>query len=116
MPGAPVCKIRAVEVSRPAVEASNSALAPGWWNMVRRPPSFSTITSVKDVAAPGSVATPSVLMPSRAHSARMKAACASSPTAPSTPSGNGAPSMLRSTAMFRAGPPVLNQIRSIVVR
>jgi hypothetical protein len=106
MPGAPACRIRALAVPRSAVEASNRALAPLWWKKVRRPPSRSIIPSVNEVTAPASVRTPAVSMSSRAHSARMKAACSSSPTAPSTPIGNAAPSMRRSTAMLRPGPPV----------
>ncbi len=89
MPGAPACRILAREPCRSAVEASNSALAPLWWNMVRRPPSRSTMTSVNDVTAPASRRTPAVSMPSRAHSASRKAACSSSPTAPSTRDGEG---------------------------
>ena len=91
MPGAPACRIRAPEVCRSAVEASNSALAPLWSSKYagRRPARSSA--SVNDVAAPVIVRTPVMLMSSRAHSARMKAACTSSPTAPSTPIGKVSP-------------------------
>jgi len=116
MPGAPACSIRAPAVIRSAAEASNSAFAPLWWKNVRRPPSRSIIPSVNEVTAPASFRTPAVSMPSRAHSARMKAPCSSSPTAPSTPIGNAAPSMRRSTAMLRPGPPVLSDTCSIMAR
>ena len=114
MPGAPACSIRAPPRSAPA--ASNSAFAPLWWKNVRRPPSRSIIPSVNEVTASASFRTPATSMPSRAHSARMKAACSSSPTAPSTPIGKAAPSMRRSTAMLRPGPPVLSDTCSIVAR
>ena len=116
MPGAPACSSHAPEVRRSAAEASNSAFAPLWWKKVRRPPSRSIIASVNEVTAPASFRTPAVSMPSRAHSARMKAACSSSPTAPSTEIGKAAPSMRRSTAMLRPGPPVLRDTCSIVAR
>ncbi len=114
MPGAPACRIP--PGGRSAAEASHSALAPLCRNMVRRPPSRSTMMSLNDVAAPGSARTPVVPMPSRRHSASRNAAWASSPTAPISPTGNVAPSRRRSTAMFTAGPPVLSEMSSITAR
>ena len=115
MPGAPTCRIRACP--RSAAEASNSALAPLWWKKVRsaRPPARSYL-SVNEVTA-------SSQRPDAGHLDVQPRALGQDEGAvlvvadgAEHPDRKAAPSMRRSTAMLRPGPPVLSDTCSIVAR